>query len=233
MNNFQKFIGILLIVIGIGAAGIIFVHSTIYDPSAQDSSDTNGLATSTLGVGDIIGPNAPNTGVDNGANSASVARIPGNASEVSSSHLPLRLIIPSISVNAGVQYVGQKSNGEMANPSNFTDVGWYKNGTVPGEIGSAVIAGHLDNALALSGVFKHLGDVKQGDDVYVARKDGTKLHFVVDKIVSYPYKDAPSSQIFLSSDGKAHLNLITCAGTWIKSAHSYSLRMVVYTTLVK
>src|SRR5205085_314457 len=134
---------------------------------------------------------------------------------VASSDYPIRLIIPKINVSAGVQYVGVKSNGAMANPSNFTDVGWYKNGTVPGYTGSAVMGGHVDNALALSGVFKHLASLVPGDTVQVKQKDGTILDFKVDKLEYYNYLNAPAQKIFTSSDGKAHLNLITCAGTWI------------------
>ncbi|MDB5194178.1 MAG: peptidase sortase [Parcubacteria group bacterium] len=144
---------------------------------------------------------------------------------------PLRLIIPSIGVNANVQYVGVKADGSMGTPNNFTDVAWYKYGPVPGDTGSSVIDGHVDNALALSGVFKHLGDVKIGDDIYVMRKDGTKLHFRVMDTEMYSYKTAPNEKIFATEGGK-FLNLITCAGTWIKGEHSYDERLVVYTELV-
>jgi LPXTG-site transpeptidase (sortase) family protein len=144
---------------------------------------------------------------------------------------PVRLMIPSIGVNAAVQYVGLKADGSMGTPAGFKDVAWYKLGTIPGETGSAVIDGHVDNALALDGVFKHLGDVKLGDDVYVTRKDGTKLHFKVIDIGIYDYKKAPNERIF-TAGGDKYLNLITCAGTWIKDAKSYDQRLVVYTKLV-
>ena len=91
-------------------------------------------------------------------------------------------------------------------------------------------AGHVDNALALPGVFKRLGDLTPGDDVYVERKDGTRLHFVVDDIESYPADEAPSARIF-GTDGLARLNLITCEGDWIQSEHQYDHRLVVYTHL--
>src|SRR5262249_51609088 len=85
---------------------------------------------------------------------------------------PARLIIPSLSIDANVQYVGVKKDGSMGTPDNFTDVAWYRYGTIPGQLGSAVIDGHVDNGLALAGVFKHLQDIKVGDDVYVGTKDG-------------------------------------------------------------
>jgi LPXTG-site transpeptidase (sortase) family protein len=144
---------------------------------------------------------------------------------------PTRLIIPSLSINANVQYVGKNAEGNMRAPTNFTDAAWYKDGTIPGKLGSAVIDGHVDNGLGLAGVFKHLGDLKEGDDVYVVTKDGSKLHFVVSKTETYPYTDAPAGEIF-TADDKARLNLITCAGTWLRGGQTYNERLVVYTTYV-
>jgi len=142
---------------------------------------------------------------------------------------PMRLQIPSLSIDAHVQSVGVNAKGNMAVPSNFTDVAWYKYGPVPGQLGSAVIDGHVDNALSLAGVFKHLGDMKVGDDVFVVAKDGTRHHFVVTDIAIYPYTDGPVERIFGAKDA-AHLNLVTCAGTWLKGGQTYNERLVVYTT---
>jgi sortase (surface protein transpeptidase) len=94
-----------------------------------------------------------------------------------------------------------------------------------------VIDGHVDNGLGLSGVFKHLEDLQQGDDVYVVTKTGRELHFVVEDTVSYPYKTVPLETLF-SRDDDARLNLITCGGSWVKSDKTYDHRFVVYTRLV-
>jgi LPXTG-site transpeptidase (sortase) family protein len=143
---------------------------------------------------------------------------------------PVRLSIPSLDIDAKVQQVGLTTAGNMGIPNNFTDVAWYKYGPRPGQLGSAVIDGHVDNGLSLAGVFKHLEDIKVGDDVYVQEKDGSKLHFVVTDIESYPYKNAPVEQIFTRTD-KARLNLITCVGDWIPAGKTYDHRLVVYTEL--
>src|SRR3989338_5323252 len=151
--------------------------------------------------------------------------------EALSSSLPARLVIPALHVDASVQKVGVKADGNMATPSNFSDVAWYKHGTVPGQLGSAVISGHVDNGLALAGVFKHLPEIQIGDDVYVEQQDGNRLHFVVEAIEGYPYKDAPAEKIFAHNDA-ARLNLVTCEGVWVKSEKTYDRRLVVYTKLV-
>ena len=157
--------------------------------------------------------------------------MPGPPVIAQTESLPARLLIPTLSIDARVQYVGMNNKGDMGIPNNFKDVGWYRYGTVPGQLGSAVMDGHVDNGLALGGVFKHLGDIEVGDDVYVIAKDGSKLHFIVRGIETYPYTGGPIERIFGAND-VARLNLITCVGTWIQGDQTYADRLVVYTTFV-
>lgn len=160
--------------------------------------------------------------------------IPGDAvfsRSLSDDDSPARLIIPSIQVDADIQHVGITKSGNMAVPSNFSDVGWYRYGTVPGDIGSAVIAGHVDNGLGLSGVFKRLDEVEAGDDVYLESENGIRLHYVVSAVESYPYDAIPLETLFHRAD-TSRLNLVSCEGSWIASEKTYDRRIVVYTRLV-
>ena len=143
---------------------------------------------------------------------------------------PARLQIPALNIDAAIQYVGVTTKGAMGVPNNFTDVAWYKYGTVPGQVGSAVIDGHVDNGLALDGVFKHLSDIKVGDDVYVITKEGTKIHFKVEQIDSYPYKEVPTTRLFNQKDA-SRLNLVTCTGSWVSGDKTYDQRLVLDTVL--
>ncbi len=149
---------------------------------------------------------------------------------VATSSEPARLRIPSIGVNAAVQYVGVNAQGNMRAPDNFTDVAWYQPGTVPGTLGSAVIDGHVDNGLGLDGVFKHLDSVKVGDSIYVDTNGGKKLHFVVTDIELYPYQSVPTQKLFGERD-EARLNLITCGGSWVNGGDTYDHRLVIYSVL--
>ncbi|CAN5116954.1 hypothetical protein BH11PAT3_BH11PAT3_3130 [soil metagenome] len=149
------------------------------------------------------------------------------------STLPKRLIIPSLNIDANVQYVTINAKGNMGTPNNFTDVSWYKPGTEPGKVGSAVMAGHVDNGLSLAGVFKKLDTIQVGDDVFVQQASGAKLHFKVEKVTSYPYTEVPVVSIFTSQDGSKRLNLITCVGAWVPGQKTYDRRLVVYTKLVE
>lgn len=143
---------------------------------------------------------------------------------------PVRLSIPRLTIDANVQKVGVTKAGAMGVPNNFTDVAWYKYGTTPGQVGSAVIDGHVDNGLSLAGVFKHLSDIKAGDDIYVETASSTKLHFVVQDVELYPYKEVPLEKVFNQNDA-ARLNLITCDGAWVAGEKTYDHRLVVYATL--
>jgi sortase (surface protein transpeptidase) len=144
---------------------------------------------------------------------------------------PSQLIIPALGINAHVQYLGINTMGNMMAPDNFTDVGWYKYGPAPGQPGSAVIDGHVDNGLGLAGVFKKLNQLAVGEDVYIQTKSGTRLHFVVSDIESYPYTAAPASSIFTKT-GDARLAMITCEGTWVPGGDTYDHRLVVFSKLV-
>jgi LPXTG-site transpeptidase (sortase) family protein len=143
---------------------------------------------------------------------------------------PARLRVPVLGIDANVQETSLTASGAMGTPTNFTDTAWYKLGPVPGQLGSAVIDGHVDNGLALAGVFKHLGDIKVGDDIYVDTKDGRALHFVVSQVEIYPYQDVPTDLIFNQTD-RPRLNLITCDGTWVSGGHTYNERLVVFAEL--
>jgi sortase A len=148
------------------------------------------------------------------------------------SSLPERLIVPSLGIDADIQHLGVTEKGNMAAPKNYTDVGWYKYGTIPGMKGSAVMAGHLDNGFTLPAVFKRLNELKQGDDVYVVTADGTRLRFVVESTELYKLEEGPLERIFKQND-TARLNLITCEGWWTKDYSTFDHRRVVYTKLVK
>jgi len=143
---------------------------------------------------------------------------------------PAILSIPSIGLRAPVEQVGNKADGTMGTPKNFTDVAWYALGPKPGQSGSAVIDGHVNNALTTAGVFQHLSQVHSGDVVSVSDSAGRTLQYHVVKVAQYDTNSAPVAEIF-TTQGPSQLVLITCAGDWIASAHSFDKRLVVYAQL--
>ncbi|KKS04494.1 MAG: Peptidase C60 sortase A and B [Candidatus Nomurabacteria bacterium GW2011_GWA2_41_25] len=141
--------------------------------------------------------------------------------------LPARLKIPKINVNTVVEYVGLTPEGAMGVPKGPAGVAWYKLGPRPGEKGSAVIAGHSGYKDKKPAVFDNLHKLVKGDKIYVEDEFGIIATFVVrEKRLYDPNVDA--SDVFGSSDGKAHLNLVTCEGVWDEVTKSRSKRLVVF-----
>ena len=142
---------------------------------------------------------------------------------------PVKLTIPSIEVDANVQSVGLTPDGAIGIPTNFTDVAWYNDGPKPGELGNAIIDGHLDNAIDSDAVFSKLGDLKKGDSIYVTDDTGQKIYFRVTSAATYDTDNFPNEKIFGQTGNTAQLTLITCAGDWNPSTKSYNQILVVTT----
>lgn len=142
---------------------------------------------------------------------------------------PLRLRIPAIGVSAAVEKVGVASDGTMGIPSDEWDVGWYKQGYLPGANGNSVIDGHLDWTHGPA-VFWNLAKLNIGDAIYVSDSKGVERKFLITNMVAYPYNNAPLNAIFGPANA-AHLNLITCDGVFNHTTHNYNKRLVVFTTL--
>lgn len=142
--------------------------------------------------------------------------------------LPVRLKIPKINVDAATEYVGLKASGEMDTPKGPLAVAWFQISSRPGEIGSAVIAGHY--GIWKSGqetIFNNLNKLQSGDKINVLDDKGVSNSFNVRESRSFdPSVDA--SSVFVSRDAKSHLNLITCEGTWDTVSKSHSKWLVVF-----
>jgi LPXTG-site transpeptidase (sortase) family protein len=171
-----------------------------------------------------------NSDVDSGLPPAGSAYVLTAASSSDMAGAPARIRIPKIGVDAGVADVGLGKTGNMAVPYTFTDAGWYRYGTLPGQMGSAVLDGHVDNGLGTPAVFARLGELEAGDDIYIDTKEGATLHFRVEEAQAYDLQDVPLQKIFNRKDAP-RLTLITCEGTWNESQKMYDERRVVYAVL--
>lgn len=135
---------------------------------------------------------------------------------------PVRVSVPSVGIDSPIVGVGINSAGEMAVPSGSTNnVGWYKHGTVPGDIGSAVFDAHVFAA------FAPLDGVSVGDSIYVTTEGGQRLRFVVEQATVYKLGDLSPETLFNRRDAR-RLNLITCAGQLTVDKSTYTHRLVVY-----
>lgn len=145
---------------------------------------------------------------------------------------PVRLIIPKIHVNASIERVGLTPDGAMDTPEDAKDVAWLELGQRPGNQGSAVIAGHYGRRNGEGSAFDDLHELRIGDSVTVQDEAGEDVVFAVRAIRRYD-PNADASSVFGSTDGKSHLNLITCEGVWDDAIGGYPERLVVFADKVE
>jgi LPXTG-site transpeptidase (sortase) family protein len=139
--------------------------------------------------------------------------------------VPARLVIPAIGVNAGVVALGKNADGTAQVPSGTTFAGWYDLGPRPGDIGPAVILGHVDSYSGPA-VFYRLKSLLPGD-IVIVESGGQTLKFEVSRLVTYAKDQFPSSAVF-GPTPDAELRLITCAGPFDVSSGHYEDNIVVY-----
>jgi sortase (surface protein transpeptidase) len=147
-------------------------------------------------------------------------------------HIPSRIRIPTIGVDAPIAAVDLSADGDLPAPSP-TDrnlAGWYAQSTAPGSIGNAVIDGHVDTMQGPA-VFYLLGELHRGDPVDITRTDGSVAGFTVDAVQLYPRSAVPTDQVFGPAD-TPRLRLLTCGGGYTK-ATGYQGTVVVYAHLSK
>ena len=128
--------------------------------------------------------------------------------------------------------LGLAADGSMQVPagSDYDKAGWFSEGPEPGQLGPAVIAGHVDSKAGPS-VFFRLRDVRAGDQVLVERTDRRTLRFVVESSRQYPKAELPTDDVFGPLPWPA-LRLITCGGSFDRAARSYTDNIVVTARLV-
>jgi sortase (surface protein transpeptidase) len=143
---------------------------------------------------------------------------------------PVRLEIPAIGVRSSLVRLGLNADGTMQVPGDFQVAGWFTGAPQPGQLGPAVIAGHVDSRTGPA-VFYRLHDLRPGDEVRVVRADRRVVRFRVDSLASYPKQALPDDAVYGATTAPA-LRLITCAGSFDRSRRSYRDNLVVSATRV-
>ncbi|MFC3346116.1 class F sortase [Streptomyces echinoruber] len=144
--------------------------------------------------------------------------------------VPRRIRIPAIRVDAPLTGLGLTRGGslEAPPPERKNLAGWYEAGTTPGERGTAIVAGHVDNADGPA-VFYALGALKRGDAVEVTRRDGGTAVFTVDAVEVYDARHFPDAKVYGAAP-RPELRVITCGGGYSR-ATGYRGNVVVFAHL--
>jgi hypothetical protein len=145
--------------------------------------------------------------------------------------LPVALRIPVIGVHTRLIRLGITRQGTLQVPKSTSVAGWYTRSPRPGEVGSSIIAGHIDSHLG-PGIFYRLRELRRGNRIYVRQADGKLAIFRVTAVHEYAKAHFPTAQVYGPAPD-AELHLITCGGTFDYATHSYLSNVVVYSTEVR
>jgi sortase (surface protein transpeptidase) len=124
---------------------------------------------------------------------------------------------------------------------------WYRGSGLPGESGTATIAGHVNDPLGRSEIFANLQDLQPGDLIIIHYTESNiDIAFTVDQVKVYSLQESSDpavlAQIYGTGpvsgtapqpalDGLSHLTLITCAGYIVNGQFDH--HVVVYATQSK
>jgi hypothetical protein len=153
---------------------------------------------------------------------ATVVRVPRSG--------PEELLIPALGIHIRVGRLGLQPDGEVEVPETTHTVGWFDRGVTPGQVGSAVILGHVDSYLG-PGIFFELKTLKADDLITVILADGTVTRFRVTKVLQFAKTSFPDELVF-GSHGARSLQLVTCGGPFDESTGHYLANVVVFSHLV-
>ncbi|MFF7796476.1 class F sortase [Streptomyces olivaceus] len=146
--------------------------------------------------------------------------------------VPDRVSVPAIQVDAPVMGVGLDADGwvDAPPPEDPNLAGWFTGAVSPGEKGTAVVVGHVDNQQGPA-VFYGLGALKKGNKVEVHRQDGKTAVFEIYGIEVFEKNNFPGDRVY-ASKGSPELRVITCGGGFSKQ-NGYAGNVVTFARLVE
>lgn len=139
---------------------------------------------------------------------------------------PNQLVIGKLGVDTQLTTLGLTDDNEHEVPPDTTPevAGWYEGGPAPGEIGPAILLGHI-NGDGKPGIFEKLPDLVVGDEVVV---DGKV--FKVYETTWAPKNNFPADKVYAKTT-EPELRLITCGGDFDQSTGHYKDNFIVYAVM--
>lgn len=143
---------------------------------------------------------------------------------------PVRVRVAKVNIDAPTMPVGRKADGTMQVPGKADITGWYTLAPTPGELGPAIIVGHVDRPGGPA-VFWRLRELVPGDVIEIDRADGKTVRFNVDKVEQFEQRNFPTQAVYGNID-HAGIRLITCGGTFDREIRQYSHNTVVFGSMI-
>jgi len=141
---------------------------------------------------------------------------------------PTLVRIPTIGVQSSLEDLVLDRQRQLTPPTKYEEAGWWAEGVFPGDVGPAVIAGHVDSQKGPA-VFYRLHELQPGDIVEVER-GGQVVRFRVYNKEVYPKDAFPTEKVYQPTPD-AELRLITCGGSFDSRRLSYRDNVVIYAAL--
>lgn len=157
---------------------------------------------------------------------AGTPRIPVEVVRAATPVLPVQLEIPDLRMSTRLIGLRKHQDGTLQVPQDPQRAGWYSQGPAPGQVGAAVIAGHVDS-LEGPGIFARVRELEPGAPIRVRLSDGTTRTFVVDKVESHPKRSFPTRAVY-GPASRPVLRLITCGGAFDRRSGHYRSNVVVF-----
>ncbi|WP_323960455.1 sortase [Arthrobacter sp. JZ12] len=157
---------------------------------------------------------------------------PSVTTEVMAASEPISVHIPSTGTESELLSLGLRENGTLEVPPDGpgAPASWFNGSPTPGELGPAVLLGHVNATDGGPGVFADLRALGPGDLIEVARADGTTAVFVFDRGEQYSKDAFPTEKVYGNTE-ESELRLITCDG-YDPATGNFDDNYVVYAKLV-
>lgn len=198
------------------AGGFLVVRALLpSEPPAPPLASTSGPA-----------PSRSPSASASGAGAAGQAALPRSE--------PVSLSAPTIGVRTSLMKLDLNTDRTVQVPPLTKDApaGWYRRSPTPGQLGPAIILGHVDTAKYGAAVFYKLGQLAVGDTVSITRADRRTVRFRVDEVARYPKAQFPSAKVYGNID-RPGLRLITCGGQFDFAGNTYKDNTVVFASMVR
>ncbi|WIE73208.1 class F sortase [Curtobacterium sp. MCJR17_020] len=224
------------VVVGGGVTGVALASTVGSDGSdgragsAPSSSASASAGSGSAGSGSAGSGSAGSGSAGSGSAGSGIEGFQDPAAPAArSAATPVSVSIPAIGVQSNLEDLHRGTAGELDPPVDWDSAGWFSDGIVPGEVGPAVIAGHVDSPTSAA-VFFRLDELVAGDEIHVAMSDGSTRTFTVDRSERAAKSAFPTSDVY-GTTPTPQLRLITCDGVFDTATGHYTDNLIVFADL--
>ncbi|WP_150307421.1 class F sortase [Planctomonas psychrotolerans] len=194
-------------------------------PTAESTAESTRTPTEAAATGAAPPTPHPPTTTESAPQAAAPAATPGVAIAGEGTP-PTRVSIPAIDLAEPLLDLGIDDSGRMEVPVDFSTVGWFTGGGMPGGRGPTVIAAHVDS-LTGPAAFARLHELTVGAEVAVTTVDGAVLRYSVTEVADFAKAEFPTARVF-GATPTDELRLITCGGYFDAGVGHYRDNRVVF-----